>query len=152
MNLRLPIVLAFSGALLAGCSGTGPGQARDELIQTDIAFSAMSAKSGPKAAFLEYFASDVKLLSEIRQGKDGINDELRQLPPTASLTWTPSFADVADSGEMGYTWGRYTLVVPSQRKGAEPLVQKGTYVTVWKHQALGGWKAVLDGGNPDGQK
>jgi hypothetical protein len=28
----------------------------------------------------------------------------------------------------------------------------GTYVTIWKRQVSGGWKVVMDGGHPDGQK
>jgi len=101
---------------------------------------------------LEYGAPDVKLLSEVRQGKDGVVNMLMQFPATATLSWEPAFADVSSSGDLGYTWGRYTLTVPSGKKGKEPLVEMGTYVTVWRHMAVGGWKVVLDGGNPDGQK
>jgi|HubBroStandDraft_1064217.scaffolds.fasta_scaffold156197_2 ketosteroid isomerase-like protein len=152
MNPRATLLLASAAALLAGCSGSGTGKAKSELIAADIAFSEMSAKVGPSAALLAFIAPDAKLLSVVRQGKDGVHDELMQLPPTATLTWTTSYADVAASGDLGYTWGRYTLIVPSSVKGRQPLVEKGTYVTVWRHQAIGGWKVVLDGGNPDGRK
>jgi ketosteroid isomerase-like protein len=152
MNLRATVVLACATTLLPGCSDSTPGVAKSDIIAADKAFSAMSAKAGPKAAFLEYVASDAKLLSEVRQGKDGVADMLAQLPPTATLNWEPSFADVSASGELGYTWGRYTLVVPSGKKGREPLVQMGSYVTLWKHMTIGGWKVVLVDRHPDGQK
>jgi ketosteroid isomerase-like protein len=146
------MVLASAIALLAGCSESGPGMAKSDIIAADKAFCALSLKSGPEAAFLEYGAPDVKLLSEVRQGKDGVVNMLMQFPATATLSWEPAFADVSSSGDLGYTWGRYTLTVPSGKKGKEPLVEMGTYVTVWRHMAVGGWKVVLDGGNPDGQK
>jgi ketosteroid isomerase-like protein len=126
--------------------------AKSEIIAADKAFSAMSAKVGPKAAFLEYFGPDAKMLSVDRTGKEGVSQIFMQYPPTATLTWEPSYVDVGSAGDLGYTWGRYTLFVPSGIKGREPLVQMGTYVTIWKHMAVGGWKVVLDGGHPDGQK
>jgi ketosteroid isomerase-like protein len=152
MNMRVTAVLTFAITLAAGCSESGPGLARSEIIEADKAFSAMSLKVGPKAAFLEYFGSDAKMLSEVRLGKEGVHDLFVQLPPTATLTWEPSYADAASSGDFGYTWGRYTLTVPSSIKGKEPFIQMGTYATIWKHKALGGWKVVLDGGHADGQK
>jgi ketosteroid isomerase-like protein len=152
MKLRAAVVLGSATALLAGCFDSSPGLAKADIIAADQAFSAMSVKVGAKAAFLEYLSSDAKMLSVMRQGKEGVSQIFMQLPPTATLSWEPAYADISSSGELGYTWGRYLLVVPSGKKGMEPMVQRGTYVTVWKHMAIGGWKVVLDGGNPDGQK
>lgn len=151
MHLRAAI-LASALAITAGCSESSPGLAKSDIIAADKAFSAMSVKAGPRAAFREYFGSDGKLLNVDRTGKDGVSELFVQYPPTATLSWEPSFAEVSSSGDLGYTWGRYTLVIPSGRKGIDPLVQVGNYVTVWKHMAIGGWKVVLDGTHPDGQK
>jgi ketosteroid isomerase-like protein len=152
MNLRATVILVSAIAFTAGCSDSSPGVAKTDIIAADKAFSAMSVKVGPRAAFLEYFGSEAKMLSVDRQGKDGVAEIFMQYPPTATLSWEPSYADVSSSGDLGYTWGRYTLFVPSGKKGQQPLVQMGTYVTIWKHMAIGGWKVVLDGGHPDGQK
>jgi ketosteroid isomerase-like protein len=149
MNPRASVILAAAVALFSGCSESGPAQAREEILAADKAFSALSEKEVPKAAFLEYVVSDAKLLSVLPQGPDGVKAEFMQLPPTAKLTWYPSYADVSQSGDLGYTWGRYTLTVPMARK---QLIQMGTYVTIWKRQGAGSWKVVLDGGHPDGQK
>jgi hypothetical protein len=152
MNMRVFAVVASAATLLTGCSDSSPGLAKSDIIAADKAFSAMSVKMGPRAAFLEYFGSNAKLLSVVRQGKDGVAEVFMQYPVTATMSWEPSYAEVSMSGELGYTWGRYTLEVPSGIKGKDPLVQMGTYVTIWKHMAIGGWKVVLDGGHPDGQK
>jgi ketosteroid isomerase-like protein len=150
--MRVIAVLAFAVSLLAGCSDSSPGLAKADIIAADKAFSAMSVKVGPRAAFLEYFGSNAKLLNVVRQGKDGVAEVFMQYPPTATMSWEPSYAEVSASGELGYTWGRYTLTVPSGTKGKEPMIQMGTYVTIWKHMAIGGWKVVLDGEHADGLK
>jgi ketosteroid isomerase-like protein len=152
MNMRAPVVLACAVVLLSGCSDSRPGLARNDIIEADKAFSAMSLKAGPTVAFREYFGSNAKLLSVDKQGKDGIAQMFIQYPPTATLRWEPAYAEVSSSGDLGYTWGRYTLIVPSGAKGQPPMVQVGNYVTIWKHMAVGGWKVVLDGTHPDGQK
>jgi ketosteroid isomerase-like protein len=152
MNMRATAALASAVILVAGCSESSPGLAKADIIAADKAFSAMSVKAGPRAAFLEYFSSDAKMLNVDRQGKDGVAELFIQYPPTATLSWEPSYAEMSSAGDLGYTWGRYTLVVPSGTKGREPLVQMGNYATVWKHMAVGGWKVVLSSEHPDGQK
>lgn len=139
-------------ALLAGCAPSGAEKFRAEVLAADKAFSEASRRDGITAAFLRVIAPDGKILSDTRAGPDAVRTTFMQLPPTASLTWEPAFVDVGASGDLGYTWGRYTLTVPAALKGAKPLVQMGTYVTIWRHQPDGSWKVVLDGGNPDGQK
>jgi ketosteroid isomerase-like protein len=152
MNPRITAVLASVLALLAGCLRSGPEKFKAEILAADKAFSALSAKEGPKAAFLAYITTDGTLLNEMLPGAGGVNNLFMQYPPTATLTWEASFVDVSASGDMGYTWGRYTIFVPSPKKGQLPILKKGTYVTVWKRQIDGGWKVVLDGGNLDGEK
>ncbi len=48
---------------------------------------------------------------------------------------------------MGYTIGTYELTV--EQDGA-PMVTVGKYVTLWKKQADGSWKVVVDCFNADG--
>jgi ketosteroid isomerase-like protein len=152
MNRRTIAVLASALALLSGCAPSGQEKFKAEVLAADKAFAARAAKDGPKAAFLAYISADGKLLNDTRVGADAVNTLFIQLPPTATLTWEPSFVDVSSAGDLGYTWGRYLLNVPSPKPGEAPYQRRGTYVTVWKRQPGGGWKFVLDGGNPDGQK
>jgi ketosteroid isomerase-like protein len=60
---------------------------------------------------------------------------------TVQLTWEPEGGDISTSGELGYTYGIYEL------KGSNDVVERGTYVTIWKKQEDGKWKFVLDSGN-----
>jgi hypothetical protein len=150
MKPRSAAVWLAAGALLAGCSRVDPDKAKAELLAADRAFCAASVKDGPKAAFLAGIARDGKILSDAQTGADAVRDTYMQFPSNATLTWEPSFVDVASSGDLGYTWGRYRLMLPVAGGKAPPILRMGTYVTIWKRQADGSWKFVLDGGNPDG--
>jgi hypothetical protein len=136
----------FLVLLIAGCSSEKKRElAEQELIRTDLAFSGMSAEAGMQAAFLEYCANQGVILREGTPpvvGKAAIALLLGSSDDTGfCLTWEPHFARVARCGELGYTYGVYTLRIRSTDK-----LQKGTYVSVWSLEN-GRWKWVLDTGN-----
>jgi ketosteroid isomerase-like protein len=59
------------------------------------------------------------------------------------------FAEVARSGDLGYTWGTYTIAprtITSRGRGeAQTLnVEAGFYVRVWVRERNGQWKVALD--------
>jgi ketosteroid isomerase-like protein len=59
-----------------------------------------------------------------------------------SVTRTPLRADVAASGELGYTWGS-ALIHVTYPNGTSTM-QSAKYVTVWRKNADGQWKIVAD--------
>jgi ketosteroid isomerase-like protein len=61
------------------------------------------------------------------------------------LTWTPVHADMAASGDLGYTYGTYEF--RSIGKAGKPSIEYGKYVSIWKKQKDGSWKVVMDMGN-----
>lgn len=67
---------------------------------------------------------------------------------TFTLTWEPTRGEVAASGELRYTVGRWE----SRRRVVDgsDRVTRGGYLTVWRKQRDGTWKVLLDIGNPDG--
>jgi len=62
-------------------------------------------------------------------------------PP--QLSWNPTKAEIARSGDLGYTFGTYEFTVLDSLDN--PSISFGNYVTVWKRQGDGSWKYVLDG-------
>ncbi len=148
VNMRI-LAACVGVALLAGCWSSPKERWKNELVAADKAFNALSVKGGPKAAFLSVIARDAKLLGNASLGAEGVRNVFMELPDTVSLTWEPSFADVSDSGDLGYTWGRYTLTVPNPKPRIRPWVRTGYYVIVWR-RTLGQWKVVLDGTSPEG--
>jgi uncharacterized protein (TIGR02246 family) len=78
-------------------------------------------------------------------GKDAIRAGLKRMlsDPALSLKFEAARVEVANDGDMAYTQGSYTLTMtdPATKK---PFNDKGTYVTVYKKQSDGSWKAVSD--------
>jgi len=152
VKTRLIAVLASTLAFLAGCSQPATEKAKAEILAADKGFAERSGKVGVKAAFMGVVTPDTKLLSDGALGPDAVRSAFATLPDTATLTWEPSFVEVASSCDFGYTWGRYTLTVPLPKYGPKPFIRQGTYVTIWRRDASGKWKVALDGGTPDGPK
>ncbi|MFX9608462.1 DUF4440 domain-containing protein, partial [Acinetobacter baumannii] len=50
----------------------------------------------------------------------------------------------ASTGDLGATWGHWTF---TPKGGGKPVT--GRYVTVWRKDAAGAWKGLIDIGNPD---
>ncbi len=117
--------------------------ARAALLNLDRGFSKASAGQGAREAFLIYAAKDIRLFRNEHfpfVGKMAGADALA--PVTAEWTWTPAFADVSISGDLGYSYGLYEL---KDEHGT--VSEKGNYARVWK-KVNGTWKLVVDVADP----
>ncbi len=122
---------------------TDTEMAMQEMVDTDIAFSAASAKEGMKKAFLYYVADDAVLLRPgylpIVEG-DVIQFLSAQEDTSFTMTWVPKGADMSVAHDLGYTYGVYTVKT-------KDTTMTGTYLSIWRKQKDGKWKFVLDTGN-----
>jgi len=121
-----------------------------DLLQTDIEFSNRSIEVGNHQAFLEYASPDVVLLKPNSfpiVGKPAMKELYSEISDSGyRLTWKPSYGRVAESGDLGYTFGTYLLeITKGEQKGQ---ISRGTYCTIWEKNAKGEWRFVLDTGNP----
>jgi ketosteroid isomerase-like protein len=66
--------------------------------------------------------------------------------PNVQISWKPTEASVAASGDIGYTSGVYQM---SFTQNGKVVPDHGKYVTIWKHEADGSWKVLLDIFNSD---
>lgn len=131
-------------AILAGCNR----EVKDErhlLMATDSAFSRMSSEKGLNAAFIEYAHDSVLKMRDGNfpiVGKKTMDSIYRSRPDTGMvLTWYPVRAEVASSGELGYTFGNWELFMRSQ-----DTTLYGNYLSIWKKDSDGRWKYILDTG------
>lgn len=95
-----------------------------------------------------YYADDAVLMvpgMEATSGKDAIANSMKGMlkDPAFSLQFKASKVDVAKSGDVGYSWGTYQLTM-SNPAGKGTMNDHGSYVTVYRKQADGSWKAVED--------
>lgn len=67
--------------------------------------------------------------------------------PSFTISWKTTHAEVARSGEIGYTSGTYQ----DSFKGPDGTMvhEVGKYLCVWKKQSDGTWKAIRDMWNTD---
>ncbi len=117
---------------------------KNQILNADIAFSDMSRQVGMKKAFLQYIDNEGTLLRPDHLpivGAEAIN-YISMLSDTAyTLSWIPSHAEIASSGDLGFTYGIYKLELPD-------TTISGTYVNIWKKQKDGEWKFVVNSNNP----
>ena len=149
--MRVPLIL-ISILLLTGCgyeSEESVMRENESLLQTDRDFAAESAVGGPAEAFNKYLHDEALMLpsggNPVR-GRIAIYDEMKAAPDGYVLAWTPEDGEVARSGDLGYTWGRFTSSVPDSAGVAQK--RYGKYLNVWKKDASGKWKVLVDTGNP----
>lgn len=124
---------------------TDRSKAEAELRATDTAWSAAAGRKDVDAV-CGYMANGgvtlapnmpaLRTKEEIRTGWTGL------LGPGCSVAWKPVTVRVAESGELGYTTGTYTIDMPGG------VHDKGKYAEVWT-KVDGEWKCVLDMFNSD---
>jgi ketosteroid isomerase-like protein len=99
------------------------------------------------AAFADWFAEDGVTLGNGAQpniGRVAIAKSANWDPKVYQLTWTPTDALMGPSGDMGYTWGHFEG--HSKDANGNPVTTTGRYMTIWRKEASGQWKVVLDAG------
>lgn len=117
------------------------------LISADSAFSDLSDRVGVGTAFASTVAPNGVIFagSEIVTGPRAVHDYYASRDAATGLAWHPLFAEIAGSGDLGFTIGQYIF---TGRGPSGAAVQSfGKYLTVWQRQADRSWKFVVDGGN-----
>jgi ketosteroid isomerase-like protein len=109
MKLKLSVIALLLELLAAEFAGRAraesDGAAR--LRQLEAEFVKTTAEKGLDG-FMTYFAEDGAELENgggIVTGKENIRQALGPWGPDVSLTWTPVKAEMAASGDLGYTYG-----------------------------------------------
>jgi ketosteroid isomerase-like protein len=134
--------------VLASCQQEDTNELKQQILDTDRSFSKMATEKGIAAAFIYYADEKVIKPSEGQQpvvGKFALLEWYKNNPPGKyTLTWEPLRAEA--SGNLGYTFGGYTLVSKTA-DGLRDSTQYGNYVSIWKRKKDGSWRYVLDTGN-----
>src|SRR5215213_1418351 len=115
-----------------------------DMVKTEQAFSKMAEEKNTRDAFIAFIADDGLLF---RPGAVNGKEWLLKSPaPPPSdkrplLAWQPAYAGISASGDMGFTTGPWEAkadIIDEKPQGY------GHFVTVWKKQADGSWKFVVD--------
>ena len=113
------------------------------MVATERAFSQASADKGTRDSFLLFIADDgILFRPSAVLGKKWLQEHPVPLVDNRPLlSWQPIFADVAASGDMGYTFGPWEF--KQSIKDQKP-VAFGHFVTMWRRQADGSWRFAID--------
>ena len=118
---------------------------KTELVRTETEFFEHALQHGFTASLHAYMADDAFIANSLVLGRAAQSAKIqaeKEAPKKSAsvIHWKPLRADVADSGELGYTWG----VAESGPTKDGPFKPYGIYVTIWKRGADRKWKFVYD--------
>jgi ketosteroid isomerase-like protein len=112
----------------------------NSLVEAERTFARTSLAKGTKEAFLSALAEDAVIF---RPRAVPARKWMQDNPaPASQLSWEPEFADIAVAGDLGYTTGPWEV----RKTAQDPPAAFGHYVTMWRKQPDGQWKAELDNG------
>lgn len=151
MSERIPnpliaaVLILTLGLPVAVLAADPPGAAElaAQLRATEEAFARTMADRG-HAAFVSFLAEEAVFFGragELR-GREAVAAAWKPLfeGAAAPFSWQPDVATVLDSGTLGLTSG--PVFAPDGHR-------IGTFMSVWRREADGSWKIVLDRGCPD---
>lgn len=123
-------------------------QEKAALLAADAQF-AQSAKDVDK--FVAHFLPEGTLAlqgSPTLTGQNAIREAVAPMmkAPGFDLRWNATRAEVAASGDLGYTVGTYELTM--NNAAGVPATDKGKFITTWK-KVDGTWKVLDDIANSD---
>lgn len=140
----------LAAALLGAVSlaPADPAATAAAVRKADQAFEARAEAVGPAQAFRDYMDPIDGLQfngGPPVRGAEAIYRAMGGGKPQPRLRWSVVDAWGSAGGDMGVTTGTWTLTLP----GARAPSLTGRYVTVWRKDAAGAWKGLIDIGTPD---
>jgi uncharacterized protein (TIGR02246 family) len=157
--MKCPSWIFCALGLLAwtGCSQSPPPDNREA--------DARALREGEVAAFVKdwsgkdagriaaHYTDDGNVMvpnSPVMTGKGAIGKAMKDVltDPNWSLALQPVQVEVSRGGDLGYTRGTYVLTAtdPASKKA---VTEKGRFVTVFRKEPDGSWKAVQDINNAE---
>ncbi|WP_203294041.1 YybH family protein [Maricaulis parjimensis] len=146
----------IAGLALAGLTGGAvAAQSNDAVVeailQADRDFAALAAEADIENAFAAWMDSvDGRLVrgtATPTRGEAQIRALFAGVPEGTLLHWEPEEGLAGSGDDFGVTWGVWELHPDGDR--STPPAGRGTYVTVWRLNADGNWRGILDMGTDD---
>jgi uncharacterized protein (TIGR02246 family) len=140
-------------SLLMFAAGCAPAAQPDTRAQDEAAIranevawsAAMKAKDAAK--FTSYYAPDAVVMppnEPMLTTPDAVQKSFTEFfkMPGLNISFKTTGVSVARSGDMAYSYGTYEMTATGP--DGKPISDNGKYTTVWKKQADGSWKSVVD--------
>jgi uncharacterized protein (TIGR02246 family) len=143
--------------LLNGCSQSPAPDSREAdahaLREGEIAAFVKDWSGKDAERIAAHYTDDGNVMvpnSPMMTGKGAIGKAMKDAlaDPNWSLALQPVQVEVSKGGDLGYTRGTYVLTAtdPASKKA---VTEKGRFVTIFRKEADGSWKAVQDINNAE---
>lgn len=116
---------------------TAGAEALRSLLDTEYAFGTR-ARTSIRTAFLEYLAEDSLVLQPAPTAGRAFYESAQV--NADKLEWYPALADLAGSGDLGFTAGPWIYTVTAGG------MSHGHFLTIWKRDAACRWQIECDAG------
>jgi len=153
LKLIPAIVLGLSTVLFASqpTFAAEMSQEAQELVKLDDDWSA-AATNRDVEKVASYYAKDTVVYPPndvVAVGRDKAKEVWAGMlaDPSLKISWKATAAEVAKSGEMGFTAGTYQLTLKD--KDGKTISDTGKYLCVWRKNKQGKWLATHDMWNSD---
>lgn len=147
-------LLSLSGLLVLASCASAPSAPAVDVAAEEAKIRDLEANQVKNFAakdidkIIAFYADDATLMvagDPVRKGKDEIKKGLGAMvaDPSLNMQFSPQRVEIGKSGDVAFTQGSYQLTI-SDPKSKKPITDKGSYVTGYKKQADGSWRAVSD--------
>ena len=151
-SLALPLSIFAAFAIFTGCSSKpeappdASAAAAAAVQKADADWSA-AAQAHNADSWIAFYADSAVVLppnAPMAATKEDIQKTITDLLalPGLSVSWQTDKAEASRSGDLAYTYGTYILT--SNDASGKPSTDHGKYSEVWKKQADGSWKCIVD--------
>jgi len=147
-NAALLCGLTVFCLVLAGCAPTDTREADAKALRDNETQWNQDFLSKDPEKLLAHYADDAVLMAPgmpASSGRDAIRKTLKEMvtDPALSLKFQSSKVEVAKAGDVAYTQGSYTMTM-TDPNSKQVVNDHGSYVTGYRKQPDGSWKAVVD--------
>jgi len=148
MTKTRKILCILAGLCLAGYSQTAGRPADVQALKDNEARWNREFVAKDLEKLVAHYADNAVLMATgmtSASGRDGIRKMLKEMvdDPALSLKFEASRVEVSNSGDLGFTQGSYQLTMTDP--GSKQVIHDhGSYVTTYRKQRDGSWKAVAD--------
>lgn len=147
-RLMMMVLATVTVAVAIGCNRGRDAQSEALAIQDTEKQWNQDYTTKDVDKLVSYYSEDAVMMAPGMApsvGRESIRATLKQMlaDPALTLKFTAAKIDVAESGDLGYARGAYviTMTDPQSKK---PIHDQGSYVTTYRKDADGKWKAVAD--------
>ena len=147
MKLSLLILVVF--VIAVGCNQSNVDLKAEEaaIMKTDSTWSAIAKESKDVEKIVSYWSDDAVVLAPGQPavtGKEALRkfiEDSRQIPGF-SITWKSSDVHFSPDGKMAYMSGENLMTMDDST--GKKMTIPGRGYTIWRKEADGNWKCVVD--------